>query len=286
MNLKKILSLLIIFFAFGFLIFNIYQNWDTVTTHSWKFTTNNLTLLLGFLSIVYLVNATSWHFLMKALGVNLSYLKNLKIWLFSNTARLIPGAIWQYGSRIVLSSREGVDKKIVSSALLIELNFILFTGMVCIFAGATFWNLELNFDLRPLLLLIPILLTLVLMINKIAKVSLSLKWIPILFLSYLLQFIVDGSVLFYLSKAAINLSFDLYPVFISIFALSWLLGYISFFTPAGLGVQEISMATLLSFYMPFPVAGIVAISFRLALLVSEGLTLLVVTNLNKNSRYS
>ena len=286
MNFKKILSLLIIFFAFGFLIFNIYQNWHIVAAHFWNLKSSNVILLFGFLSIVYLVNATSWHFLMKAIGVNLSYLKNLKIWLFSNTARLIPGTIWQYGSRIVLASSEGVNKKVISSALLIELSFISSIGIICIFAGAFFWNLKLSFDLRMLLLLIPILFILILIITKITKVSLSLKWIPVLFLSYLLQFIVDGSVLFYLSQAAVDLSYNLYPVFISIFALSWLFGYISFFTPAGLGVQEVSMATLLSFYMPFPVAGIVAIAFRLVLLISEGLTILVIAQLNKNSNKS
>lgn len=280
MNLKKIASLIIIFSAFGFLIFNIYKNWQTVITHSWHLKSSDVMLLLGFLSIVYLVNATSWHLLMRALGINLSYLKNLKIWLYSNTARLIPGIIWQYGSRVVLASSEGINKKLVSSALIIELSFILTTGLICILVGAYFWDLNLYFDLRFLLLLVPILPLLILIVTKIAKIYLPLTWVPVLFLSYLLQFIVDGSVLFYLSRAAVDLSLNLYPVFVSIFALSWLLGYISFFAPAGLGIQEVTMATLLSFYMPFPVASIVAIAFRLVLYVSEGLTLLVITYLN------
>ena len=284
MKIKKIASLTIILFALGYLIFNIYINWPLVTTYPWNLKSNNLVLLLGFLSIVYLVNATSWHFLMRAIRVDLSYLKNLKIWLFSNTARLIPGAFWQYGSRLVLTSNEGVDKKKVTSALFIELFFNLSLGALVSGFGIIWWNLHLPINLKLAAILFSVFILLTLLIAKITKVHLHYIWIPILFISYLLQFVVDGSVLFFLSSIAVDLSFNLYPVFISIFAISWLLGYLSFFTPAGLGVQEVSIATLLSLYMPFPVASIVAISFRLVLLISEGLTLLVVAYLDKNSK--
>lgn len=284
MKVKKIASLAVILFAFGYLIFSIYTNWQVVNTHPWNLKSRNVVLLIGFLSVVYLVNATSWHFLMKAFGVNLSYLKNLKIWLFSNTARLIPGTIWQYGSRMVLASNEGVDKKTITSALFIELFFVLSLGALVTAFGIIWWNLQIPIDLKLLAILFCALTLLILFISKITKIRLNYKWTPLLFISYFLQFVIDGSVLFFLSSSAVEISFNLYPVFISIFAVSWLLGYLSFLAPAGLGIQEISIATLLSFYMPFPVASIVAISFRLVLLVSEGLTLLIVVYLNKKHK--
>lgn len=281
MNIKKILSLLIIFLAFSFLILNIYQNWRTVTAHSWKLTMNNVILLLGFLSIVYLVNATSWHFLMKTLRVRLSYLKNLKVWLYSNTARLIPGTIWQYGSRIVLASNEGIDKKKITTALFIELFFNLSLGTLVSILGIIWLNLHVSINLTLVAILFSSLILFAIIISRFAKINLDYRWIPLLFIFYLLQFVIDGSVLFFLSSMVVELSLIFYPVFISIFAISWLLGYLSFFTPAGLGVQEISMATLLSFYMPFPIAGIVAIAFRMTLYLSEGLTLLIVSYISR-----
>ena len=88
--------------------------------------------------------------------------------------------------------------------------------------------------------------------------------------SFILQFLFAGSVLFLVAGAVARLPLSLYPTFVAIFTISWLAGYLTFLTPAGLGVQEVSMATLLSFYLLLPVAGIVAVVFRVCLMLAEG----------------
>lgn len=76
-------------------------------------------------------------------------------------------------------------------------------------------------------------------------------------------------------RLVLPLDFSLLPVFIGMFSLSWLLGYITLLAPAGLGVTEMSLTALLSLYIPFSLAAVLAIAFRVALVGTEIMFLLV-----------
>ena len=79
--------------------------------------------------------------------------------------------------------------------------------------------------------------------------------------------------MFLLVSMVFPLSVQFLPYVIVVYTLSWLLGYIAFLAPGGLGVQELSMATLLSFYLPVGLAGGLAgglaIAFRVISMLVE-----------------
>jgi hypothetical protein len=52
------------------------------------------------------------------------------------------------------------------------------------------------------------------------------------------------------------------PVIVGIFAIAWVVGFVSVLTPSGLGVMEGSLTLLLSFYFPVYVAAIIALLTR------------------------
>lgn len=300
--IKKIISYVLVLVILGFLFFNISRNWDTIISFPWHFRRLNLLLFSLFLMPMFVVNATSWHLLTKALGFNISYSKNLKNWLYSNLSRLIPGAIWQYATRLYLTQTEGVSKSLVTAALGIEVVFNLTAGLLTIIISIIFWGLPVVKDRTLLFLIIACFLILIILLlknkyllNKLISVinqfnknqvqsieiSLPLRWIPILLCSYLLQFILGGSVLFFLSELVVELPFNIYPLFIGLFAAGWLMGYISIFSPGGLGVQELSLAGLLSIYIPFSIAVIIVIVYRFLILVMEVITISIVYLLQK-----
>lgn len=298
MKFKKFFSFSLILIIFAFMAKNILENWPAIKSFPWHFNFLNLTFLLIFLLPIYLTNSTSWFFVLKSLGVKIKYLKAIKIWCFSNASRFIPGAIWQYGGRVFLAKKEGIPTAIILTSLIIEMLFVLTIGgiLVMIVFGRLNFTTNSYFS-NMIFLTLPILVILISVFSnqkivdkilflfkkitgrkdEIKSFKISPKWIAILSFSFLMQFIFDGSVLFFLTRQAIELNWSLYPVFIGIFASSWILGYITMIAPAGLGVQELSIATMLSLYMPFPIASIIAISFRLVLLVSESVTILLLS---------
>lgn len=270
MNIKKILSTIFVSAIFIFLLSNIYKNWQTIIDYTWKFDPQNIVLLLLFLVPVYLVNGMSWYLINKSLGANVNYFQSLKVLMFGNFGRFIPGGIWQYAGRIYLAKKEGVDSSLTTVAIFIETIFTLIIGSFLIFYSGFFWQLQIkNLILIPGLIVFAGIVILFFAKKKQLSFNLNFKWTPFLLASLLLQFIVDGSILYFLSQNAVALALDLYPMFITIFAISWTLGFLTFFAPSGLGVQEVTMAVLLSNYMPFAVASVIAISFRAILLVAE-----------------
>ena len=301
---KNILSFILITVIFTVLAQNIIHNWSVVQSFPWRFSGIDFILLLLFLSPIYLKKGRSSFLVLRALGNRIGYIQSIRIWLLSNASRFIPGVVWQYGGRIYLSSGAGIPAGTTFTALLIELVFLITIVLIIVLTAFSFWNYPRDIKFFQIaVLILPIFIALILLLNnqrvitKIASIykritgkegevtnfKFSIYWIPILLVSYLLQFIFAGSVLFFLVKLAVNLDWNLYATFIGIFAGSWLIGYITVIAPAGLGVQEISIATMLSLYMPFPVASMIAILFRVVLLLTEAITILFVSTIFKRS---
>lgn len=296
MNIKKLFTVMLVSAIFIFLLSNIYKNWQIIIDYNWRFNPQNIILLLVFLVPVYLVNGLSWYLVNKSLGTEISYLKSLKVLMLGNFARFIPGGIWQYAGKIYFAKKEGVDSSKTSLAILTETLFTLISGVMIIFIIGIFWKLPVQEGNFALIIFMSALLTAVILLfgnkkfvdllsrllqklggkKKIIPLNLSVNWIPILLISYSLQFFVDGTVLYFLSQNATNISLELYPLFIAIFAIAWLAGFITIFAPSGLGVQEVTLAALLSGYMPFAVASLIAIVFRLLLLISEILLISII----------
>ena len=308
MNGKKIVSIILIGAIFGFLLWNILQNWGVVRAFPWHFNTIDVVLLVIVSFLIYPIDAFSWHRIVNALGANTNYLTNLKIWVFSNAARFIPGVVWQYAGRVYLANRSGIPKLISTTALILEALFTVGVAALLVAVTVMFGMLPFQLDgvrnlLMPLIMISALTVTVVLFAlsnerfanrilsfnltrslinkfvgkqNRLARIRLSPVIIPVIIVSFLLQFIAGGSALFFLVRNAVDLSLALYPLFIGIYAFAWLSGYLTFFSPSGLGIQDLVLAALLSLYMPFAIASVVAIIFRVLLLVVEVSTLLVI----------
>lgn len=270
MNFKKIISIVFVSAIFAFIFITIYKNWQAIIYYPWKFSFQNLLVLLIFLIPVYLVNGMSWYLVNKSLGSNLSYFKCLKILLLGNFGRFIPGGIWQYAGRIFLAKKEGVESKLTTNAIFMETFFTLSLGILISFWSGFFEKLQIkNFWIAFILIISLGSIMIFIARNRQFKIRFNPSWVPLILLSFSMQFIVDGAILFFLSKNATYIPLESFPLFIGIFAISWIFGFVTIFAPSGLGVQEVTMAALLSNYMPFAVASVVAISFRLSLLLAE-----------------
>lgn len=112
--------------------------------------------------------------------------------------------------------------------------------------------------------------------DEIKLNKIKIRWIPVILLSVSVQFILTGLALWLVALGlGVETQGGIFS-FIGIYAASWLLGYLSFLAPSGLGIREASIAGLMSFYVPLVVGSLVAILFRLATLVSEALMVVII----------
>lgn len=293
--MKTALFYLLALVLLVFLFWEIIRNFEVILEAEWELSfINILFIVLSFFS-VYLINITSWHLVTKGLGLTTPFKRNVKIWMFSNLSRFLPGGIWQYPTRVFMLSKEGgVGGGIAATALIVETLMNLSIGSVVVFMTLAFWDLPSQFERYNIFLVGLILLflavcflsnksvlqkVLILLAKAMGKqaaqkdVELSIRWILPLAIVFAGKFIFFGFALFFLAKPILALDPQMLPVFIGIAAFSWLLGYIAVFAPGGLGVTELSLASLLSVYMPFSLAAVVALAFRVFLLIFEALFL-------------
>ena len=295
MKIKKTISFILVVLLFIFLFWKIFTDFDQIKNIQWKLDTKDTILLLATLLLGPFVNTISWHLYTKALGGNISFLDNSKIWTISNAARFIPGSIWQYAGRVYLLSQKGVSKTFTTTALVLEAFFNIGGASVIVLLALKLFPLNIPIYIQkglfPLVIFLCIVLILLtgsrvkfiektirellkndsLKINKIQK-----RWLPLIAISVFTQFLLTGLSLYFISLGlGVNSSAGVIP-YIGIYAASWLVGYLTFLAPSGLGLREASIAGLMSLYAPLALGSLIAILFRLATLVSEAIMIAVI----------
>lgn len=296
---KKLFSLVAIVGILAFFVWKIWTDWETVAAFKWNFGVFDAVLFLMFLPLPFLFNVLAWHLITRSQGEKIGFLRNFEAWMFSNFARYLPGGIWQYPSRVLLLSGEGVPKTFVVKCLFLEALFVVIVGLLIVFLVFIFGGLNFSFERVSYIFLILSFLILSFFLVKsqkfmnvvsqlyisaigkgqnvgrrppaIKNIQMSLEWSLLLVFAYFLVFLFPSIILFLLAKGVVGLTLNLLYVLVGVYATSWLLGYIAFFAPAGIGVREAALAGFLSAYMPFSVAVVLVTALRVALFASEAI---------------
>lgn len=281
-----------IFGVLGFFGWKIWKDWETVSTLAWHFSLFNLSIFLILLPFPFFIDVVAWHLVTRALGKKISFSKNFEIWMLSNFARYLPGGIWQYPGRVLLLSKLGISKVSGVTCLVLEALFVIFVGLSLTLLVFVSGGLNLSFESARFMSLAGLLLIVLFLcisnqklMTKTSRLFISLtgkgqeiksiripfRWVPPLILAYFFVFLLPSIMLFIMARSTVTLTFDLLPIFVGAYAASWLIGYVTFFAPAGIGVREVTLAGFLSVYVPFSVAAVVVIGLRVALFISEAL---------------
>lgn len=290
--MRKLLSYTLISLIFGFLLFNIYKNWELVISVNWRFGFLRIVTILILIVFVYFTNILAWHLITKSLGIGISFKKNSRIWVLSNATRFLPGTIWQYLGRVYLLSKENVTKGKAFTAIAIEGFLNISIGSIIALFTILFWQMPIQKGVTATIILFALIFSTAIFIlassnltNKVLNFLLEVSgrkmrvnveginknYLPALILAFIMHFILSGLLLFIIATTVIDLTLTQIPFFIGIFTSSWLLGYITFIAPGGIGVMEVGTASFLSFYVPFAIGTIIALAFRITLLLAEAI---------------
>lgn len=245
-----------------------------------------LSLLFAFFALIFQI--LGWLSINKSLGYNFP-LKNIFFgYTFTFLPRYVPGSIWGYLTRSEWLLRDYKipyhDSLFVSS---VEMGMIF---LVNILLGSYFLptSTTKTFGTLIFFLLLLFLIPLKNFFTNFPKIKYYtelfykiniVSWIYILS-SFLLSWFLYGIGLKFTMQAySISSNFDLSSILLitSINSISWLLGFIIIFIPAGIGIRELFLNYLLinTFLIPPGISSSIAVSYRLISLLAE-LFLLVI----------
>jgi len=281
-GLRTIAALIVAGASFVFLGFGLYSNWQELAQHEWNIDYRYLLASSAIYPVSFLLIASVWSQVISRLGGFSNYFRNLQIYCYSGLAKYIPGTFWYVLGRAYFYEKEGVAKSLTALGSLWELALAAFSGLAVYLSLMMYSGQAYTGPLNYLLLLLVPLGFVVLwpsgfsaalehfFKSRAENISLirsrdSSVWITLYALAWLL-----GGLAFYLQ---VNMVFPLplahLPAIASFLVISGVISQLAFFIPAGLGIREVSLSVLLSAYVPFGMAVVIALIFRLWMTVSE-----------------
>uniref|UniRef100_A0A7V0Z630 Flippase-like domain-containing protein n=1 Tax=candidate division WOR-3 bacterium TaxID=2052148 RepID=A0A7V0Z630_UNCW3 len=281
---KKIIFWIIIVIIFFFLGKNLIQTWQEIPFEKLKF--NFLFVIISFIPIFlnFLYGAYLWQKILSNLGEKISFKYSLSITGVSILGKYLPGKIWYAAGRVYFIKKLGVKEEKGFLSMALETGLLLLSSLIIFILSPFIYNFT---TLRSYIFL-AIILTIIFVIalhpffaDKIIKticgilrrpfVELRYSYASMLFLTLLygIAWIIYGIGFFFLINSFYPISYNKFIDLTSVFAISWNLGFIALFAPAGLGIREGILTLLLSLYFPKPVAIIISLLSRLWITIAE-----------------
>lgn len=295
---KRIFSVVFLLIISYFIARVIYREWDKISGYDWSPDYIFLILSVLTLYLVYIIGGYGWILVMRMVGAKIDLKKGLSIFLLSLWGRYLPGGVWTVLGRVFLCRLEGIPDSRSGMSTILEQAYPIVSAGIVFAASLLFWN-----DAGSVTKVLPVLISVPLFIIflhpkpflKIANpmllwmgktpINISLSFNNMLFLAgyYSLYWLVTGTAFYFFIRSFYPLDLYYIPILSGIYAISFVAGYVTFLTPAGLGVREGALTVLLSFFIPTPIAIGVALLSRLWLVGVE-LTILLILLLNAETR--
>ena len=285
---RNLIKLLFIIIWIVFLISLLWVSWQNHQVILPYLAGANLIYLIGVL-FSYAVSLSTvvivWALIMTKFKVPVNFWTNAHVYCLTLAARRLPGTIWYIGGRLIVYQRLKVLKSVVLVASIFEFILLLLSGGI---TGVLFFSIAgvidsfLAIAAMVGIIAISLFLFLPLVQKYTTKVNGSeiFRSIPVLtifswLLIYVVTWIMGGIMVVYLVKIFQVVESSDYSFIIGAWAISGVAGALTLFLPSSFGVTEISLTALLSWIMPFPLAGVIAISARLITMILEVLLSLI-----------
>jgi uncharacterized membrane protein YbhN (UPF0104 family) len=287
---RNIIAGLIAIVIFYFLGRSLYHSWGEVVRSGIRFN-----LLYAFISILFFqassfATGLTWQLTLRLLGADMPYWQAVRVIAVSLFGKYLPGKIWAFGGRILLSKQRGVGEAESSTALLIETVGLTFAAFFIFFCSLIFYRPQtLPAHVYWSLILLPIgvflmhpkILTAIL--KTLARLTKRTITVPKfnylslikLYFYYLLLWTIHALGFFFLTQSIFPASYKSIMPIIGAYSVSWILGFLVLISPGGLGVREGLLAFFLKFAIPTPIATLMALISRIWITIGEVLFLVL-----------
>lgn len=296
---RRIVSALLVAAALWFLGRQIANSWGELKSFDWHPKPLLLALSVAALSAVFLWGVAVWRETLVAFGIDAPFRPLARAWFIANLGRYIPGVVWQFLSLAQLGPAAGLSPAVAVTTLLVQMGFLFLSALLL---GVYFIPAAGAGFLAPAL---PVLrwiapLTILLVHPRVIRTALGvvsrvtrrpmLEWsgswgtgLRLLVLASL-NWGLNGAAFYLFLLAFVDIPASAIPALTAMNALAFLVGYIVFFAPGGLGYKELALAALLATVVPRPVAFALAVAARLWTVAAEILPALVLFVTGRRAR--
>lgn len=270
--LSTFISLGIAAFIAVLLLHSVVSNLEVLSSQPLTFSWFPMVLAFGAYVLDLILATWIWHRLgRRILGID-DWRKNSRVYINTLLARRLPGSFWHFVGRAQSYAEDGVPKSVSSMASAVEFVIFFLSGGV-LYIALWPWlrsdqiSVWVFICFLPLGLLILFPQSVVWFTAKIsrqpAKISIQrrdlLEWIILDIFAW-----GGGGVLLYLIiNSFYVLPLEYIPSTVAAWTLSSMIGMVAVFTPAGLGVRELTLSALLAPFVIPPYNVIIAIMVRI-----------------------
>lgn len=290
--LRRTATVLVVGAGVVFVGLTIQRNWSQIGGYDWRVRWVQLTGSVLLLTVSLGWSVFVWKRVLDRFDApGVTFPRLLRISFLSKMARYIPGKVWQFVAVGQLSRHTDASAGVMITSMLVHAGIVLLSA---IFASAILIveHVELLAARPTLSVLALAALSLAAAHPRVINLSLTLlakiarqdtlrwhgRWLDSLevFFASLLSWIADGIAFYFFADALLPVEPRHLIPFIGIHAFSFVAGYVVFVAPAGAGVREVTMTTLLRSALPTGAAAVMAVLARLWTIAAELLGTVVV----------
>lgn len=229
----------------------------------------------------------TWRSMLACWDARLRFWQAARVWSVSNLARYLPGKIWNIGAMGAMSRELGVSPVAASgSAILSTLVNLLAGFVVAVISGRALLEQTAQGRSAIAMLIIAVatlaLLLAPLLMPRIAPIlgrvvgrpvqaSLPTRAVVYALIGNLVAWLLYGAAFRLFVSGLLGPTTGGYAEYLAAYTISYLLGYLVLFAPAGIGVREGAMITVLTYagLATSPQAALVALTSRVWLTLLE-----------------
>ena len=248
----------------------------------------SLILFSGALFLcAHAVLVQTWRSVLACWDARLPFWTAARIWSVSNLGRYVPGKIWQIGAMGAMAREEGVSPIAASgSAILGTLVNIVAGFVVALLGGRALLERSSNGH-GTLAIVIVVLAAAALLaapallpriapwigrtVGRPVQASLPTRAVVYALIGNVIAWLLYGAAFRFFASGVLGAAAGGYAEYLAAYTISYLVGYLALFAPAGLGVREGAMVTVLVYagLATRPQAALIALVSRIWLTLLE-----------------
>lgn len=271
----------------GALLYALFSTWGELNYVAWEFRPLPIFAAFACLFAVDFGVAGLWVLTCRGMGGRIKMRQGVRIVLLSNLGKYLPGKVMHVVSQVMLASARGVPPAIGVTSILVELALSLMGACVVSlfslsvllegYSSSLIWIAVLGIPVG-LIVLHPFFLRRLLSIAARALPAARGQELPelarypvilYLFAGYTLSWVMMAVAQYAVAASIVPVDLAYLATMGGVVAVSYLVGLLVPFAPAGLGAREGVTILMLSKFMPLPAAIAASIVYRIASITAD-----------------
>jgi uncharacterized membrane protein YbhN (UPF0104 family) len=251
------------------------RSWSSIQDFEWTFDAGWLLASGAAFLLFYFAQAWFWWLLLRGCGAVSPFWPAASVWGKSILARYVPGNVFMFVGRALMSHSKGLAIERVTAAMVYEQALGACAALLSMAVLFPFWEYRPGLTALSLLA-IPVLVALLhprvfgplaglvlrLLHRPPLEVTIGFGAVLGMLVLFTLDWLIAGTGAWLLARAVTGLGVDSLPLVIVANALAYVAGMIAFFIPSGIGVREAVLTASLARRLPGGVALVWALFLR------------------------